>query len=297
VHRSTDWRPRAASAEETVSISSTDAGLAPATPHHIGSRLRYYLPALLVLVGGIALWEALTRILSIRAFILPAPSAIAGALAENWSGGRWPLAASVVATLQEAVGGLVIGTVIGILVGFAVSRWITVRDAVLPIAVAANAIPIIAIAPIFNNWFGVLNPLSKMMIAALLVFFPVMINVTRGLSQVEPAALELMRSYAASEWTVLAKVRLPNALPYFLTALKVSTTLSLIGAVVGEYFGGTTQVIGRVVVQSASALRFDVTWAAILLVAIAGITLYATVLAIERVLIPWHPSLRGEEAG
>ena len=165
----------------------------------------------------------------------------------------------------------------------------------LPIAIAANAIPIIAIAPILNNWFGVLNPLSKMMIAALLVFFPVMINVTRGLSQVHPSALELMRSYAASETTIFTKVRLPNALPYFFTALKVAMTLALIGAVVGEYFGGTTQVIGRVVVQSASGLRFDVTWAAILLMSIAGITMYLAVVALERALIPWHASLRGEE--
>jgi NitT/TauT family transport system permease protein len=257
--------------------------------------VRYYLPAAIVLVGGLALWEVLTQVLEVRAFILPAPSAIGAALVENWNGGRWPLLPSVSATLVEALGGLVIGTVVGVVVAFAVARWVSVSDAILPIAVAANAIPIIAIAPIFNNWFGVLNPLSKMMIAALLVFFPVMINVTRGLSQVEPSALELMRSYAASEWTILRKVRLPNALPFFLTALKVSTTLSLIGAVVGEYFGGASLVIGRVVVQSASALRFDVTWAAILLVAISGIAMYVAVLALERVLIPWHASVRGED--
>jgi NitT/TauT family transport system permease protein len=136
-----------------------------------------------------------------------------------------------------------------------------------------------------------------MMIAALLVFFPVMINVTRGLTQVEPSALELMRSYAASEWTILRKVRLPNALPFFLTALKVATTLSLIGAIVGEYFGGSSTVIGRIVVQSASALRFDVTWAAILLAAVSGIGLYLVIVMLERVAIPWHPSVRGEEPG
>ena len=108
----------------------------------------------------------------------------------------------------------------------------------MPLAVAAGAVPIIAFAPLMNNWFGVLSPLSKMMMAAVLVFFPVMINVTRGLVQVEPGALELMRSYAASEWTVLRKVRIPNALPFFFTALKLGATLSLIGAIVGEYFGG-----------------------------------------------------------
>ena len=275
--------------------AAADAGLAPGLPRRLGRRIGYYLPALIVLVGGLVLWEALTRAMNVRAFILPPPSAIGAALVENWNGAQFALAPSAFATLQEAFGGLVIGTVVGSVVGFGVARWGTVRDSVLPLAIAANAIPIIAIAPIFNNWFGVLNPLSKMMIAALLVFFPVMINVTRGLSQVHPSALELMRSYAASETTIFTKLRLPNALPYFLTALKIATTLALIGAVVGEYFGGTTQVIGRVVVQSASGLRFDVTWAAILLVAIAGVTMYVAVLALERVLIPWHPSLRGDE--
>ena len=108
------------------------------------------------------------------------------------------------------------------------------RALLLPLAVAANAIPIIAFAPLFNTWFGLLNPLSKMMMAAVLSFFPVMANVTRGLSGVDASALELMRSYAATEGEVLRKVRVPNALPYFFTALKLASTLSLIGAIVGR---------------------------------------------------------------
>ena len=105
----------------------------------------------------------------------------------------------------------------------------------------------------------------------------------------------MMRSYAASDWTILRAVRIPNALPYFFTALKIGTTLSLIGAIVGEYFGGANDVLGRIVVQSASALRFDVTWAAIVLGAATGIVLYLVVVAIERVMIPWHASLRATE--
>lgn len=267
----------------------------PRRAYRVGSTLRHYLPAVIVFVVGIGLWEVLVRVFGVRAFILPAPSAIAAALVDNWGAGRWPLFQSAQTTLFEALGGLVIGTVVGIVIAFGVARWANARDAVLPFAVAANAIPIIAIAPIFNAWFGVTSPVSKMMIAALLVFFPVMINVTRGLTSVEPAAVELMRSYAASEWAILRKLRLPNALPFFLTALKVATTLSLIGAIVGEYFGGSSTVIGRIVVQSASALRFDVTWAAILLAAISGIALYLAIVALERVLIPWHPSVRGEQ--
>jgi NitT/TauT family transport system permease protein len=215
------------------------------------------------------------------------------ALQDNWSTGFgiWP---SAQATLFEAVGGFVIGTVTGVAVAFASARWLSARNALLPLAVAAGAIPIIAFAPLMNNWFGVLSPISKMMMAAVLVFFPVMANVTRGLTQVEPSALELMRSYAATEGTILRKVRVPNALPFFFTALKLGTTLALIGAIVGEYFGGASLVLGRIVVQSASSLKFDVTWAAIVVAAIAGIVFYLIVAAIERLVIPWHASVRDE---
>jgi NitT/TauT family transport system permease protein len=269
----------------------------PGRATRVGRTLRWYAPAIAVFVGVIVLWEVVVRSLDVRAFILPPPTAIGAALVENWGAGRWPLFDSALATLMEAVGGLLIGTALGLGVAFLTTRWAGARDAVLPFAVAANAIPIIAIAPIFNAWFGVTNPLSKMMIVALLVFFPVMINVTRGLTQVEPAALELMRSYAASEREVMRKVRIPNALPYFFTALKVATTLSLIGAIVGEYFGGSSTVIGRVVVQSASALRFDVTWAAILLAATTGIVFYLIVAWVERAVIPWHASVRADDHG
>jgi NitT/TauT family transport system permease protein len=273
----------------------TAAAGRPAAVSRAGRTLRWYLPAIAVFVGVIVVWEVLVRSLDVRAFILPAPTVIVAALVENWGAGRWPLFDSALATLVEAVGGLIIGTAVGLGVAFLTARWAGARDAVLPFAIAANAIPIIAIAPIFNAWFGVTNPLSKMMIVALLVFFPVMINVTRGLTQVDPDALQLMRSYAASDREVMAKVRIPNALPYFFVALKVATTLSLIGAIVGEYFGGSSTVIGRVVVQSASALRFDVTWAAIFLAAATGIAFYLVVAWVERIVIPWHASVRGDE--
>ncbi|MBA2382702.1 MAG: ABC transporter permease, partial [Chloroflexi bacterium] len=253
-----------------------------------------YLPAIVVLVGGIVGWELLLTGLNIQSFLLPKPSAILAALQANWDGGRFPLLPSAVATLQEAVLGLVIGTVAGVGVAFASARWVTARGILLPLSVAANAVPIIAFAPLLNNWFGLLNPLSKALMAAVLVFFPVMANVTRGLVQVEPGALELMRSYAASDWTVLRKVRVPNALPYFFTALKIATTLSLIGAIVGEYFGGATSVLGRVIVNSASALKFDITWAAILFGAATGIALYLLVVLAERILVPWAASMRAD---
>ena len=259
-------------------------------------RLRYYLPAVLVFAGGIIGWEIVVTALGLQGFVLPRPSAIVAALVENLNSPRFGLLPSARATLIEALGGLAIGTASGVIVALATARWATARGLLLPVAVAANAVPIIAFAPIFNNWFGLENPLAKMMMAAVLVFFPVMANVTRGLVQVDPAALELMRSTAASEWQILRKVRIPNALPYFFTAMKLATTLSLIGAIVGEYFGGASLVLGRIIVQSSSALRFDITWAAILLAAATGIVFYLAVVAVERVVIPWHASMRATEA-
>jgi NitT/TauT family transport system permease protein len=256
--------------------------------------LRRNIPALLILVAILGGLEIFVRAAGVKSFIFPAPSAVWTALVANWNEGYRIFPAAQV-TLTEALGGLVLGTVTGLLVAFGVSRFPQSRDTVLPLAVAINAIPIVAFAPIANNWFGILSPYSKMAVAASLVFFPIMINVLRGLTDVDASALELMRSYGASTSAVTRRLRIPNALPYFLTGLKVATTLSLIGAVVGEYFGGLTDTLGRVVVGAASALRFDITWSAILVVALAGMGMYLLAVAVERALIPWHPSVRGDQ--
>jgi NitT/TauT family transport system permease protein len=257
--------------------------------------LVFYLPTALVFVGVLIFWEVSVTALDLKAFLFPRPSAIVRALIDNFNSGPYSLLTSWQATFIEAVGGLVIGTAAGLGVALITSRYISARHALLPLAIAANAIPIVAFAPLMNNWFGTLSPLSKMMMAAVLVFFPVMANVTRGLVQVEASALELMRSYAAGESAILRKVRLPNALPFFFTALKLATTLSLIGAVVAEYFGGSSLVLGRIIVQSSSALRFDITWAAVLMAAATGIVLYLAVATVERIVIPWHASMRSPE--
>jgi NitT/TauT family transport system permease protein len=260
-----------------------------ATAAGVADRLRDYLPALAVLAGTIVVWQVFTSGPGRR--VLPPPTTIVDAFGRNST----LLSQAAMNTYFEAIGGLFIGSLAGIAVAFATARWVTARDALLPVAIAANSIPIIAVAPILNNWFGVLNPFSKMMMAAMLVFFPVMINVTRGLVNVEPSALELMRSYASTEWEVLRKVRIPNMLPFLFTALKVGTTLAFIGAIVAEFFGGTSEVLGRVILTSLSSGRFDVVWAGILLGALGAIAAYIAVVAIERLVIPWYAALRGDE--
>ncbi|MFN2484581.1 MAG: ABC transporter permease [Candidatus Limnocylindria bacterium] len=256
-------------------------------------RIRYYLPAVLVFLAAIVAWEIAVRALEIRRFLLPPLTAIGEALGAGWS----RLAPAGLNTFVEAIGGFGIGLFWGLVVAFGAARSRLARDMLMPFAIGANAVPIIAFAPIMNNWFGTVSPLSKMMIVAVLVFFPVMINTLRGLTSVDASALELMRSYAASDVTVLRKVRVAAALPYFFTALKVSATLSLIGAIVGEYFGGSANTLGYLIVQSASSLRFETAWAAVLIAAALGIGFYLLILALERVIMPWHVSVRGAAGG
>ena len=129
-------------------------------------------------------------------------------------------------------------------------------------------------------------------IVAVIVFFPMMINTVRGLTAVDPAMIELMRSYAASEFELLYKVRLPTALPYMFNAFKVAATLSMIGAVVSEYFGGNRSALGVFITQEAAQFRFQNAWAAIIVACIVGLTFYLIVLLLERLTIPWHSSVR-----
>ncbi len=264
----------------TASVGRTTAS--PASTRW-GDRVRRYLPPAMAFVIGLVLWQILY---TSEGFFrpIPTPTEIAAAAVGQWGS----LSNAALATIIEALGGLAIGTTAGLTVGFLTARWAVARDILLPLAIGASTIPIIAVAPILNNWFGVLNPVSKMMMAALLVFFPVVISVTRGLVEVKPGQLELMRSYAADDGLILRKVRVPNMLPFFFTALKVGTTLAFIGAIVGEFFGGTSNVLGRIVLQMISGGRFDVAWAAIIIGALAAIASYLVVTLVERWMIPWY---------
>lgn len=250
------------------------------------ARLRYYLPTLLVAVAVLFIWEVATRALSIQQFLLPRPSAIIASLLD-----QWPLIQPrVFSTTRGALGGFVIGTVVGVGMAFVTARFTALREAMMPFAIAANSVPIIALSPIMFNWFGPTNPLSWMMIVAVMVFFPVLINTVRGLTEIKPEALELMHSYAASDLKILFALRVPNALPFLFSALRVASVLSMIGAIVADFFGAERNTIGKYVTQQASSLRFDNTWAAVLVASLIGIAFYAAVVWVERWVTPWAGS-------
>ena len=258
---------------------------------NVGRSARDWAPAALVFILGIAAWEGLVRGLDVERFLLPPLSDILQTFWED----RDTFVSAGLFTFKEALGGFIIGAGMGIAVAILLARWRGLGTALMPYAIAANAIPIIAFAPITNNWFGILSPASKMAIAAIICFFPVLINTLRGLTSVPPPAIELMRSYAASEVDVFRRVRIPHALPYIFTALKVATVLAMIGAIVGDYFGGSDEALGILIRQSAGVFAFEEAWAAILVACVIGIAFYAAVALVERLTMGWHVSARGKD--
>jgi NitT/TauT family transport system permease protein len=247
------------------------------------------VPAIVVFFVTIGLWQGLTTLFDVETFLLPKPSDIAKAFWEDkavlWDYGVY--------TFKEAAGGFALGSGLGILAALVLARFRRVGGSLMPFAVAANAIPIIAFAPIFNNWFGLLNPFSKMAIAAVLCFFPVMVNTLRGLTSVSPSSIELMRSYAAGDVATFRHVRIPSSLPFMFTGLKVAAVLSMIGAIVGEYFGGPTNALGVSILNDTQLFNFPRAWVGIALASVFGIAFYGAVALAERLTTGWQPSARG----
>jgi NitT/TauT family transport system permease protein len=248
-------------------------------------------PALIIGIGGLFLWEVSFAILQPQGFVLPAPSEIIAAFLEN-SEEIWTATKN---TGYIVVTGLIGGVALGVVWALLVSRFRTANETLTPLAIALNAIPIIALAPIFNAWFGLLSPVSNQSIVVILVFFPVFINTTKGLTEVQPDEIELMRSYAASSWDVSRMVRIPNALPYFFTSLKIASSLAVIGAIVAEYFGGRQDALGPLIVQNAGLTRYADAWAAVLAGSLLGIVLYLLSGIFERASMPWERA--AESAG
>ncbi len=258
----------------------------------IGTRVVDWVPAIVVFVSGIVVWQLAIEIFDIRRFLLPKPGAIVSAFWDQrsvlWHAG-W-------LTLKEALGGFALGSAAGIVVATVLARFRGLGDALMPVAIAANAIPIIAFAPIFNAWFDPLSLAPRIATAAVLCFFPVMVNTLRGLTSVKPSQVELMRSYAAGEYQIFRRVRAPNALPYVFSALKVATVLAMIGAIVSDYFG-TFGSLGILIKNSVSLFDFETAWAAILVASILGVAMYVAVALVERIALQWDPTRQERGSG
>ena len=251
------------------------------------NRLADLGPPLLFGVVVLALWEAISRIAGVPAIILPVPSAIGLRIVTSVP----TLAADFVQTMRGMVSGYLIGNAAGLIVAILIDRSPFLQRGLLPLGNLVSALPIIGVAPIMVMWFG-FDWQSKAAVVVIMTFFPMLVNAAVGLSGAGAMERDLMKTYGASYEQTLSKLRLPAALPFVFNALKINTTLAMIGAIVAEFFGTPIVGMGFRISTEVGHLSIDMVWATIAVAAVTGSAFYALIALIERRATFWHASYR-----
>ena len=234
------------------------------------------------------LWEAITRGAGVPFVLLPPPSAIGARFMASIP----ILGADFVQTVLKAVlFGYIVGSLAGFLTAILADRFKFLSDGLLPIGNMVSALPIIGIAPVMVIWFG-FDWQSKAAVVIVMTFFPMLVNTIEGLKAAGNMERDLMRTYASSHWQTLFKLRLPAALPFIFNALKINSTLAMIGAIVAEFFGTPVVGMGFRISTEVGRMNLDMVWAEIALAAIVGSLFYGAIALLERAATFWHPSYR-----
>jgi ABC-type nitrate/sulfonate/bicarbonate transport system permease component len=259
----------------------------PATPSRRRPRLlRRVLPPLLfslLVLGG---WQAYTELADISPLLLPSPWEVATSVVDNAAlFGR-----NAVVTLTEILIGFTLGAAAGIGLGVLLTYSLLAERAVYPWLVASQMVPIVAVAPILVVWFG-FTIVPKVLVVALVCFFPVVVNTIDGLKSVDPEMVRLMRTLGMSKPRIMRTVRIPSALPYVFSGLKIAMALSVIGAVFGEWVG-SSEGLGYLMLALNNQLATIDLFAAVLVLSLMGIALFFLVGVVERLVIPWHYQTR-----
>jgi NitT/TauT family transport system permease protein len=247
-------------------------------------------PPLLFGLAVLAVWQVGVKLLGVPAIILPAPSAILLRLVSSTP----TLAADFLQTIRGVLAGYAIGSGAGLLVAILIDRSPFLRRGLLPLGNFVSALPIVGVAPIMVMWFG-FDWQSKAAVVVVMTFFPMLVNATVGLGGAGPMECDLMMTYAADYSQTLRLLRLPAAAPFIFNALKINTTLAMIGAIVAEFFGTPTVGMGFRISTEVGHLSIDMVWATIVVAALTGSAFYALVALIERRVTFWHASYRTRE--
>ncbi len=241
--------------------------------------------------GVLVVWEAVTRGAGVPFVIMPPPSAIWARLIGNVP----TLAADFQQTFKAVLIGYALGCGSGFVVAIAIDRSPFLKTGLLPLGNFVSALPMVGIAPIAVLWFGFDWP-SKAAVVVIMTFFPMLVNTVAGLNASSSIERDMMRTYASSYWQTLFKLRLPAAAPFIFNALKINSTLALIGAIVAEFFGTPVVGMGFRISTAVGRMDVDLVWAEIAVAAVAGSAFYAVVALVERGVTFWHPSVRGGRA-
>jgi len=253
------------------------------------SLLRRCWPPALIMLAGLGLWELTVWLAHVPGYLLPAPSAIAADLAVDWP----VLEPALLVTLQEVLLGFVIAAAAG--VGLAVLLHLSpvARRALYPLLIGSQTVPIIVLAPILVILLGY-GMAPKLVIVALICFFPIVVNGIDGLRSVDAELIAMMRTLDASRWAILRRVEFPAALPSIFSGLRIAATFAAIGAVFGEW-SGSNQGLGYVMLAATPNLLTARIFAAIVLLTAIALLLFGAVSLLERICVPWAP--RGEREG
>jgi len=239
------------------------------------------LPAAALFAGIVFLWELVCRAADIPEFLLPSPSAIVLSLARN----HLLLVEHAGVTLTAVLGGLFLAILVAIILAIAMDRWHPLKQALYPVLVISQAIPIFAVAPIMLIWFGV-GLLPKILIVALVCFFPLAVNLVEGLNQVDPEAIDLMQTMQADRLMIMCSVQLPSALPYFFSGLKIAATYSVLGAIIGEWLGARAG-LGIYMLRAMNSFRTSDVFASIIVTIILSLAFFKLVEACGWLAMPW----------
>ena len=246
-----------------------------------GALSRQYWPTLILFAFLLASWQAAVTFGGIREYLLPAPLSVWNALWHGeiaWGQHLWT-------TTVEIIGAFLMAAIVGVALGVAIAWSPLLANALVPFLVFVNTLPKVAVAPLFLSWMGY-GIFPNMLMGALIGFFPVVINTAVGLSQVEPDMLDLGRVFNAPKWKIFVKIRIPNALPYILSALKITATAAVVGAIVGE-FVASQRGLGYVIVATQSSMNTAVAFAALVWISVVGLVLYGAVVLLARLWAPW----------
>lgn len=247
-------------------------------------------PPVALILLLLVLWQVASSLLGIQIWLLPAPLDILAAAADSWL--RLGLPAHTLQTVTEAILGFLLAVATGLTLALMVDFSALLRRVIYPLLVVSQTIPIIAIAPLLVLWFGY-GILPKVLVVALVCFFPIVISTADGLRGTDPDLIALLRSMGASRWQIFTKARFPSALPAFFSGLKVAITYSVIGAVIGEWVGG--QLGLALFMRTAHYYyRFDREFAGIAVTALVSIVLFLLVAGLERLALPWYFARRKE---
>ena len=243
--------------------------------------INYYIPSLLVILGLLVFWQLAVDFWQIKEYIVPSPWAAIKTLSQ--SNYQWTV--NFLTTLYAVLGAFALSAVLGVVIAVVIVWNDLLMRTIMPVLVLFNTLPKIALAPLFVVWLGY-GVWPNIVIGTTIAFFPMVVNTAVGLATAEPEMLELVRSLRASRWQVFMKIRFPNALPYIFTGLKLNATMSVIGAIVGE-FVASERGLGALIITGGVTLQTPSIFASLALISLLGLALYGIVVAVEQLVAPW----------